>query len=215
MPRPVNPLANNLARFLMFPDEFIHMHPSRRLDLLRSFQSNQLRGWGPLAVSHNKQLAIDKMRMSKRVNMQQMIDDPVRGGEWDWPLRLIARWSVATDVYAPRMYRLNKQCEYAWRLAVQTNEIDIKYYASNIKAYCRARDGAMERPVQPIASKFIEVHEARNIKKNEHLMQGWKLIRLTGAELRAREKNALESNKVEYMGALDDPDELPYGWLDV
>jgi len=213
MPRPVNPLANKLALCLRSPDDFIHMDPSRRRNLLQSFQSNKLCGWRGLALSHNKQLAIDRMRMSKCVNMQEMLDDPVRGGEWDWPLRLIARWSVATDVYAPRMFLLNKQCEYAWRLAVQTNQIDIKHYASSIKAYCRAVEGTVERPELPIASQYIQVHEVRNMKKNEYLMQGWNLTPLTRAELRAREEKKRASNKVEYMGALHHPEELPEGWL--
>jgi hypothetical protein len=111
------------------------------------------------------------------------------------------------------MYLLNKQCEYAWRLAVQTNLIDIKHYASSIKAYCRAVEGTVERPERPIASRFLEVHEMRITKKNEYLTQGWNLTPLTGAELRAREKKAQASKKVEYMGALDRRGELPEGWL--
>ena len=213
MPPPVNSLANKLVYYLDNPDAFVHMHPCRRRDLLVTLQVNCVPKWTRLVPKHNAQLEIDKLRMSRRVNMQDMLDDPVRGGEWDWPLRLIARWSVATDVYAPRMFLLNKQCEYAWRLAVKTNEIDIRAFASSVQAYCRAVKGTMPCPEKPIAAQFMHVHEQRIIKKQEFLMRGWNLTPLTAAEVKAREKKAAKSNSVEYMGPLDGTDEPGNVWL--
>ena len=197
---PANPLANKLAHCLMFPDDFMHMDPSRRFDLLKCFRSNHPPGWGSLLLAHNKQMPIDRMRMSKRVDMQEMLDDPVRGGEWDWPLRLIARWSVATDVYAPRMFLLNKQCEYAWRLAVQTNEIDINWYTTALTAYCRAESGTMPCPEKPFAVQYLSVHQDRKAKKQEYLMRGWELVPLTGSEWKQRKRT---DTIVEFMGAAD------------
>ena len=60
------------------------------------------------------------------VDLQALLDDPSSGAEWDWPLRLIARWHCAIDVFAPRLFRVNRQFEYCWRLAVKTNEIDLR-----------------------------------------------------------------------------------------
>ena len=147
-------------------------------------------------LAHNKQMPIDRMRMSKCVNMQEMLDDPVRGGEWDWPLRLIARWSVATDVYAPRLFLLNKQCEYAWRLAVQTNEIDINWYTRALTAYCCAEAGTMPCPEKPFAVQYLSVHQGRKAKKQEYLMRGWELVPVTIVGF-------MGAADVEFMGAAD------------
>ena len=205
MPPPVNPLANKLAYYLSNPDAFVHMHPCRRRDLLVTLKVNCVPKWTMLVDKHNDQLEIDKLRMSKRVNLQDMFDDPVRGGEWDWPLRLIARWSMAVDVDAPRMFLLNKQCEYAWRLAAKTNEIDIKAYQRNVNLFIRSAKGSMPKPEKPIAQQYIGVSEARTLKKQEFLMHGWALTPLSGAELRKREREKRESGskEVEYMGAAE------------
>ena len=66
------------------------------------------------------------------IDLQDMLDDPSSGGGWDWPLRLIARWHCAIDVHAPRLFRVNRQFEYCWRLAVKTNEIDLRAHRLRI-----------------------------------------------------------------------------------
>jgi hypothetical protein len=60
-----------------------------------------------------------------RFDLQAAVDE-VRGAEWDWPLRLIARHHCAIDVNAPVLFRVSRRFEYCWRLAVETNRVDLR-----------------------------------------------------------------------------------------
>ena len=117
-------------------------------------------------------------------DLQAALDDPVRGAEWDWPLRLIARWHCAIDIFAPVLFRVNKQFEYCWRLAVQTNQIDLRAHKMWI------RDNPVYRPPTSPQRKqdnhtapqplYPSVESNRRICKNVHMTNGFEVKLLRG-----------------------------------
>ena len=108
-----------------------------------------------LSRMHFEMSAEFAARTIVKYDLQAALDNPVTGAQWDWPLRLIARWHCATDVHAPVLFRVNKQFEYCWRLAVKTNEIDFKAFKDDrrrLNARIAAQSQAIERPLSSNAS---------------------------------------------------------------
>lgn len=108
------------------------------------------------------------------VQLQELLDCPLRGGEWDVPLRLIARCSLAVDVYAPRMQRLNKQCKYAWELASAKNEIDLRAWNDICMKHLRNSNNMKDLP-RNLVWQNLHTHKLRKIEMQRFLMRGFEL----------------------------------------
>jgi hypothetical protein len=103
-------------------DRYKELQAAKRSAMLLAIEGDakaKLQGW------ENLKFINDVLRNSVRYNLGEALEDPVRGSEWDVPLRLIARFHVMYDINAPALFRVNRQFEYCWRLAVKTTEIDL------------------------------------------------------------------------------------------
>jgi len=127
------------------------------------------------------------------------LDDPMAGAAWDWPLRLIARFHCAMDVDAPVCFRVCRQFEYCWRLAVKTNKIDAAGYARDVKAWA-SQKGNSVAPTIPFAVKHMVVSSRREAKKNAFLCKGFEVTRPgSSSESPLDEKPARE---IRFLGVI-------------
>lgn len=156
------------------------------------------------ASQRAKQIATHPPRIEppgKRFDLGISLDDPIAGGTWDWPLRLIARFHCAIDVNAPVCFRVNRQFEYCWRLAVQTNKIDITAYKSAARAWTATNCHGLAPPV-PFAVKYIAVSKRREAKKNEHLCKGFEVTRTLGSSSANASASPARSKEIRFMGVI-------------
>jgi len=200
-----------VERFLGEPSRWNAMSPSHRTAFLAWISDTadwrvKNVGFPELMQMHNKMSAELAFRTSKRYDLQAALDDPVNGAQWDWPLRLIARWHCAQDVHAPVLFRVNKQFEYCWRLAIKTNEIDHK--AATLAVSRRSiidPDGAIlgylslakrkqDKHTSP-AVLNMNVPRRRELCKHAALMQGFEVRRATIVGTPSDNKR-----HVEYLG---------------
>jgi len=103
-----------------------------------------------------------------RYNLQAALDDPVAGAQFDWPLRLIARHHMASDVAAPVLFRVCKKWEYCWRLAAKTTEIDVR--ADRVSGASGA-SGARGRALPGAA----ETQRRRALRKQQWMVRGFEV----------------------------------------
>lgn len=147
-------------------------------------------GFPKLTRMHQEMKHQLEFRMSKRYDLQAALDSPLNGGQWDWPLRLIARWHCAQDVHAPVLFRVNKQFEYCWRLAIKTNEIDLKAatlaisrrslvdpYGASLGALAPAKRQQDKHTHPAVLNR--NVPKRRELCKHAALMQGFEVRRGT------------------------------------
>lgn len=129
------------------------------------------------------------------------LDDPATGAAWDWPLRLIARFHCATDVDAPVCFRVCRQFEYCWRLAVQTNKIDVAAYQRLTMAWA-AQNSKDAPPAVPFAVKHIVVTSRREAKKNAHLCKGFEIARITEPSSANASASLARSKEIRFLGVI-------------
>jgi len=149
---------NNAALF----SGLSHAH---RETIIHQERSVCARDW--LVHTHRLRCEEDSVRKSVPFDMQAAMDDPVSGGAWDIPLRLIAREHMAFDTKALVMYRVCRKWEYCWRLAYRTIEIDLQALCRNVKTstiplvierpLCRATYQRRKREVEDYMLKGFEV----------------------------------------------------------
>jgi hypothetical protein len=137
----------------------------------------------------------------KQFNFGALLEDPVAGAAWDRPLRLIARFHCAMDVDAPVCFRVSRQFEYCWRLAVQTNKIDVAAYQKAARAWAGSKSSG-HPPVAPFAVKHIIVSSRRDAKKNEHLCKGFEIARIETGASGPRESSPTPRQEAQFLGAI-------------
>ena len=144
---------------------FSGLSHARRETIIQQEQSMATRDW--LLHTHRLRCEEESVRKSVPFDMQAAMDDPVSGGAWDIPLRLIAREHMAFDTKALVMYRVCRKWEYCWRLAYRTIEIDLKALCRNMKTskiplvierpLCRTTYQRRKREVEAYMLKGFEV----------------------------------------------------------
>ena len=144
------------------------------------------------------------------VDLQAKLDDPASGGEWDWPLRLIARWHCAIDVFAPVLFRVNRQFEYCWRLAVKTNAIDLKAHRLRLLAQPALPPmRSIPKKDEHVTPVFLlsETDSRRKTGQDMWMMRGFEVTRSTNSlsnQTLGASKNAWVTQKVvTYSGPTD------------
>ena len=139
--------------------EFKSFSRERRLVLLlcgTDAQRQVLQTW------HRERTELDAKRAEARFDLGASMDDLVRGGEWERPLRLIARFHVMYDVHAPLLFRVNREFEYCWRLAVSTTATDLRAARAN-PLDCTLGPGSAEY------SHRWAVLKQRRAKREDHI----------------------------------------------
>ena len=127
------------------------------------------------------------------------LDNPTTGAAWDWPLRLIARFHCAMDVDAPVCFRVCKQFEYCWRLAVKTNKIDVFAY-QRLTIDWAAKNSKDDPPAVPFAVKHIIVSSRREAKKNAYLCKGFETTRITESSSPNASSSLARSKEIRFLG---------------
>ena len=159
----------------------------------------------PMASSQSaKQLATRPPRSEvggKRFDLGAALNDPAAGAAWDWPLRLIARFHCAMDVDAPVCFRVSRQFEYCWRLAVQTNNIDVSAHQRAARAWT-AQNYTGPPPTVPFAVKHIVVSSRREAKKNAHLCKGFEVTRITESGSANASASRARSKEIRFLGPM-------------
>lgn len=54
------------------------------------------------------------------------VNCPVSGDVWEDVLRLVARWHMRVDLYAPRMERVCKRWKHFWQVAEGVFDVDVR-----------------------------------------------------------------------------------------
>lgn len=68
---------------------------------------------------------LQPMLAAQPFDLQTALDSEGESVAWWDVLKIIARWHMNCDVFAERLFRVNRAFEYCWRLAARTTEIDV------------------------------------------------------------------------------------------
>lgn len=175
-------------------ESFMSMPPAERL--ARACSERNPAVYITLSQWHNARCEEERIRAEKPFDLQAALDSPSSGDAWELVLRNVARWHMGTDVYAPLMFRVNRQFEYCWRLAGRTISIDI--FAKKFN-----RDlGPYTLPLLAAA-----VRESREQVIQQWPMRRFEVVRTNGTEVHNPEGYTPnhKMHNVQFLGALQAP----------